>query len=325
MKQRVVCHISLEKARIDMTRRTVALPLIEPDVQNLNGLTMLRPAIVAAKDSYMLRHQFVGREHIELSDSRPTGSWIDEQGVWWAELCLTDQKDWDGVTSGAFTGGSWAGFAEVELQDGGGRICAEHAECMEISLVAKPAVPIAVFNSDELEDDEELLINRIAAGKVKPRIVANSKSGLLQKALGAITELFNSLNDTNPHLASGEESVMSSEDEMTPEQIAALKAELKAEIQAELKAELETAAESSEVTEPEPAAETSAAAPLTADAIAAALQPLINTAVEAAVTPLKEELAAIGKQSAGSQQLASDGSGEDATKPAGLRPRKRLK
>lgn len=324
---RVTNTAKIEKSHIDLQRRVVGCQLIQADYPNRNGLIMRRKAIENALDSYMRDWQVVGRMHTEITNSYPVRVWQDWEGNGWMEVYVTDDEDWERICNCEYTGMSWAGYCEVEPLEGGMRMCTEHAEMLENSFVDHPAVPTAVFQAEGEQADEEddWLITKLKDGKIKPRITREKNRGLLGQISKLMEPVLHLIKANNIDLASGEESVMSSEDEMTPEQIAALKAELKAELQAELKAELETAAETSEVTETKETAAAEQPAPLTADAIAAALQPLINTAVEAAVTPLKEELAAIGKQSAGSQQLASDGSGEDATKPAGLRPRKRLK
>lgn len=175
-KQRIVKNAPILREKLDAERRTVTCMLIAADTPDLHGDIMRPAAITAALDSYMDTSQVVGRMHIAPTASSPRRVWQDSAGNAWTETHVADEADWQAIASGEYTGLSWAGYA-YRSDIGGGRFLLTEPEMLEYSFVDKPAVPSAVFKS---EDDGEgagaSLAARIASGEV-PRRVNSPESG----------------------------------------------------------------------------------------------------------------------------------------------------
>jgi hypothetical protein len=174
-KQRIVKHAPILREKLDPARRTVTCMLIAADAPDLHGDIMRPPAITAALDSYMDTSQVVGRMHSEPTASRPRRVWQDSAGNAWTETYVADEADWQAIASGAYTGLSWAGYA-YRSDLGGGQFLLTEPEMLEYSFVDKPAVPAAVFKSDE-EGAGASLAARIASGEVARRVQGPAVSG----------------------------------------------------------------------------------------------------------------------------------------------------
>lgn len=313
MKIYVRNRVPIKNSAIDLARRTVGpLMLIEAYEPNLNKLVMEPHAITEARDCYMLNSQVMGEMHETDTKDRVVACWQDGMGNLWFEAKVVDDSVWEKVTNGTYTGLSWGGYIEpVDLGDGFKK--AAHAEMWECSFVDEPAVPTAVFNS---EDEDEIkkkysLCDRIMEGKVKPRVrMENRGPGLMAKVSQLLTQIQQSLNP-----ASGGESNNDEEFPMTLEEIKqAISEAVSAAVQPlqaqldEMKNSLAAGSEASEGADPEPEpekaeaekSETENSAPgLTAEDVSKAVQ----DAVAAATKPLQDEIEALKKQPGVSQRI----------------------
>jgi len=206
-KQRIVKHAPILREKLDPLRRTVTCMLIAADTPDLHGDIMAPSAITAALDSYMDTSQVVGRMHLEPTASTPRRVWQDAAGNAWTETHVSDEADWRAIASGAYTGLSWAGFAYRNPLPGGQFMLTE-PEMLEYSFVDKPAVPSAVFKSeDEADSEGESLAAQIASGRVPRRVQSpSSVQSPRSKVEDEVEELCDSLpQEQTPECQQGNE------------------------------------------------------------------------------------------------------------------------
>jgi hypothetical protein len=336
MRIRTLQHVKIEQARIDLARRTVAVQLLTVDAVNLNGLIMRKQAITNALDFWMRYSQAVGEMHVDMTGNFPVRVWQDWDGSGWVEIYVKDDASWEGITSGKFTGLSWAGYAMVDQLPDGTRECIEYAEMWEASLVDVPAVPEAVWNSQDQDGSAELLIDKLSKGKIKPRVIHEEarRQGIVQSL---VETLLNALNNVNPNPASGGESTEQESDMTLAELQAALAANNTALIADLDKRYQPLAAETSEANDTPPAegenvlaASSIAPAAELAGEIAKAIVPAIAEQLKPVIdgqAELAGRVEALENGPGQSQEIQSDGTGSSQNRQRGqarcMQPRRR--